>query len=121
MLAGELLQEMIGEQQDVGLPLAQRRHEDREDVQSVVEILAEGAVGHRRFEDLVGRGDQADVRLDRLGAAEALELARLQHPQQLHLRLQVDVADFVEKQRAALGQLEAALSARWASVKAPFS
>ena len=49
--------------------------------------------------------------LDRLGAAEALELALLQHAQQLHLRLQVDVADFVEEQRAALGQLEAALAA----------
>ena len=48
--------------------------------------------------------------LDRLGAAEALELALLQHAQQLHLRLQVDVADFVEEQRAALGQLEAALA-----------
>ena len=59
---GELLQEVIGEQQDVGLPLAQRRHEDGEDVQAVVEILAEGAVGHRRLERLVGRGDQAHVR-----------------------------------------------------------
>ena len=50
--------------------------------------------------------------LDRLGAAEPLELALLQHAQQLHLRRQVDVADLVEEQRAALGQLEAALLAR---------
>ena len=41
----------------------------------------------------------------------ALELALLQHAQQLHLRAQVDVADLVEEQRAALGQLEAALLA----------
>jgi hypothetical protein len=32
---------VIGEQQDVGLPLTQRRHEDREDVQAIQQILAE--------------------------------------------------------------------------------
>ena len=42
----------------------------------------------------------------------ALELALLQHAQQLHLRAEVDVADLVEKQRAAVGQLEAALLPR---------
>ena len=41
VLARELLEEVVGEQQDVRLPLAQRRHEDREHVQPVVEILAE--------------------------------------------------------------------------------
>ena len=56
---------------------------------------------------------QPDVGLDRLGAAEPLELALLQHAQQLDLRRQVDVADLVEEQRAALGQLEAPLLARF--------
>ena len=46
-----------------------------------------------------------------LGAAEALELALLQHAQQLHLRAEVDVADLVEEERAALGHLEAPLLA----------
>ena len=81
-----------------------------EDVQAVVQILAERAVGDRRFEHLVGGGDQAHVDLDRVGAAEPLELALLQHAQQLDLRGQVDVADLVEEQRAAVGQLEAALA-----------
>ena len=107
-----LLEEVIGEQQDVGLPLAQRRHENREDVQPVVQILAERAGRDRLLEVLVGRRDQPHVRLDRLGAAEPLELPLLQHAQQLDLRRQVDVADLVEKQRAAFGQLEPALLAR---------
>ena len=46
-----------------------------------------------------------------LGAPQPLELALLQHAQQLHLRRQVDVADLVEKQRAALGELEPAFLA----------
>ena len=41
------------------------------------------------------------------GAAEPLELALLQHAQQLDLGREVQLADLVEKQRAALGQLEA--------------
>ena len=45
-------------------------------------------------------------------AAEPLELALLQHAQQLHLGGELDVADLVEKQRAAFGELEAPLLAR---------
>ena len=85
VVGGEPLEEVVGEQQDVGLPLAQRRDEDREDVQAVEQVLAERAGGNRVFEVLVGRGDQPDVDLDRLDAAEPLELALLQHAQQLDL------------------------------------
>ena len=107
----ELLEEVIDEQQEVGFPLPQRRHEDREDVEAVVQVLAEGAGGDRALHVLVGGGDEAHVDLDGLGAAQALELPLLQHPQQLHLGGQVDVADLVEEQRAALGELEPPLLA----------
>ena len=43
---------------------------------------------------------------DRLGAAQTLELALLQDAQQLDLRRQVQLADLVEEQRAAVGELE---------------
>ena len=49
---------------------------------------------------------------DRLRAAEALELARLQHAQKLHLRCELELADLVEKQRAPFGELEAPLFVR---------
>ena len=51
---------------------------------------------------------QAHVHLDRLRAAEALELLLLQHAQQLGLQLRRDVADLVEEQRPLVRQLEAA-------------
>ena len=41
-------------------------------------------------------------------AADAVELAVLEHAQQLHLRGGRHVADLVEEQRAAVGLLEAA-------------
>ena len=50
--------------------------------------------------------------LQRIGSviADALEHALLQHAQQLHLHRRAHVADLVEEQRAALGDLEAALA-----------
>ena len=55
-------------------------------------------------------GDDAHVAADRHVIADALEHALLQHAQQLHLHRQAHVADLVEEQRAALGDLEAALA-----------
>ena len=51
---------------------------------------------------------QPHVHLDRLGAAQALELLFLQHAEQLGLQLRGDVADLVEEQRPLVRQLEAA-------------
>ena len=39
--------------------------------------------------------------------ADALELALLEHAQQLGLQLERDLADLVEEERAAVGELEA--------------
>src|SRR4029078_3005184 len=56
--------------------------------------------------------DQADVDLDGLEAADALELALLDRAQELDLHLDRDLADLVEEQRAAVGELEPAGLAR---------
>ena len=85
----------------------QRRQADRERVDAVVEVLAEPALADEHVERPVGRRDQAEVDVDGSVAAEALEAALLEHAQQLGLRDQRQVADLVEEQRAAVGQLEA--------------
>ncbi len=54
----------------------------------------------------VGGGDQAEVGAHEARAAEAAELALLQDAQQLGLRVERQVADLVEEERAAVGQLE---------------
>ena len=88
--------------------LAQRRHADRDDVDAVEEILAEPPVLHRLLEIDVGRDDEPEVGLDRLGAADALDLALLDRAQQLGLQVEAQVADLVEEQRAAGRELELA-------------
>ena len=55
----------------------------------------------------VGGGDDAHAGAARAVGAEALELAGLQHPQQLRLAAAAERAELVEEQRAAVGGLEA--------------
>ena len=67
---------------------------------------AEAPVADRGLEVAVGRRDHADVDAERLRAADALELAELEHAEQLALDLRSDLADLVEEQRAAVRELE---------------
>ena len=92
--------------------LAQRGHANRHDAETIVQILAEPAVGDELVEPPVRRRDDARGHPDRLLAADALELAVLQDAQQLRLRRLVQISDFVEKDRAAVGQLELAAPER---------
>ena len=50
------------------------------------------------------------IHFDRACSADAFELALLQNAQKLCLKRRGDLAYFVEKQRAAVGQFEAALA-----------
>ena len=81
---------------------------DVEDLQPIEQILAKVATLHRLPQIAVGRGHDADVRLEQPGAAEPLELALLQDAQELGLRRQAHLADLVEEQHAAGGQLDLA-------------
>src|SRR3546814_16261415 len=60
----------------------------------------------------VGGGQQADVHLDRLAAADTVDLALLDGAQQLGLQARMHFGDFVEQQGAAVGLLELAAAAR---------
>src|SRR5262245_38407147 len=106
----ELVHQEVDEQRDVVLPLAQRRQADGEDVEAVVQVLAESFLLDLFEQVSVGGGDDADVHPDRGGAAHAVELALLEHAEQLHLGFRGQFADLVEEQRAAVGQLEPPLA-----------
>ena len=92
--------------------LAQGRRAERHHVEPEVEVLAEAPRLDLLAELLVGRRDDAHVDLDHPLAADAAELAGLQRPQHLGLGGQAHVADLVEEEGAAVGDLEqAALAA----------
>src|SRR6266536_2967029 len=71
------------------------------------QVLAEQALANAVLEILMRRGDHAHRCLQRSMAADAVILAVGEDAQQPHLQIGWHVADFVEKERAALGLLEA--------------
>src|SRR4029453_1575892 len=76
------------------------------DVDAVEEILAESPVPHRLLEIDVRGDNEPEVRANRLGPPDALDLAFLNRAQQLGLQVEPEIADFVEEERAARGELE---------------
>ena len=107
-VAGVPVREVGHEEGDVGGPLPERRHFNREHAQPIEEIGPKRAARHGGFQVPVRGGDDADVHLDRACRAEALEFPFLENPQQGELRVGLQIADLVEEDRAAVGDLEAA-------------
>ena len=98
MLAVGLIQftDHIGRQLwNVQLPLPQGRDIDGEDGKAVEQVIPEGARRHGLPKIPVGGGDDPDIDLDRLTAAHPGELLLLEHPQQLGLQVQGELADLV--------------------------
>ena len=109
VLVGVELEEVLGEQGNVFAAGAQRRQIDGDDVEAVEEVFAEVAVAHRLAQVDVGGGDDAHVHLNLLNAAQVHEAAVLQHAQNLGLGVHAHGGDFVQEERAAVGDFEEAL------------
>ena len=108
MLGGGAGEKVRGEVADVFRPLAQRRHLDGNDFQPPVQVFAEGALAHPLRQIAVGGADHAQVELDRLLAADPLDLVLLERAQDLALQVHRQITDLVEEERPAVGQLELA-------------
>src|SRR5262245_25127770 len=97
---------MLDEVRDVLAPVPQRRDLEPEDVEAVEEIRPELALFDGGLEVPVRRRDAAEVHLDRAVAAHTRDLPFLEDAQEIRLRLERDVADLVEEDRPAVGDLE---------------
>jgi len=89
-------------------PLAQRAGMQRQHVEPVIQILAKTPGSDLGFQVAVGCGDHPNIDGHRLAAAHWVDLALLQHAQQLYLHVQRQIANFVEEYGSAMGQLESA-------------
>ena len=84
------------------------RELQRDDVEAIEEVFAEAAFAHGFLQIDVGGGDDADVDLNFLYAAEVHEAAILQDAEDLGLHVHAHGADLIEEERAAVGDFEEA-------------
>ena len=107
MAAGDLLQQVAGEEGDVAGALPQGGQLDGEDVEAEEEVGAELAGLHHGGQVAVGGGHQPDVRPQGAAAAHPFVGPLLQHPQHLALHPGRELGDLVEEEGAPLGELDA--------------
>ena len=109
-MAAPTAQEVLGERHDVLAPVHCKAGTlEREDAEAIVQVLAEAAGEHVGLEIAVGRRDDAHVdtcACDRRRRARTPDSCKTRNS--LGLQIERDVADLVEEQRAAVGELEAA-------------
>ena len=87
--------------------VAQRQDDDPGDVEAVEQVFAKPTGGDLSGQVAVGGRDDTSVGAECLGAADALELSLLKDAEDLGLGRERQLADFVEKDGAAGGTLEA--------------
>src|SRR5680860_214514 len=86
----------------------QRRRADAYDIDPVIQVFAETPDFDRLLQVDMGRSDDAYVNRQGCSAADALDGFFLQETQQIDLHVKWHVADFIEKQGAALCRFDAA-------------
>jgi len=88
--------------------IAQRRNVQRQHVEPVIQVLAKLTLGAELGQVHLGRADHPHIQIDLFVAADPTEAAVLQEAQQLGLQPRAHLADAIEKQRTACGQLQQA-------------
>src|ERR1043165_4573239 len=97
------MQKALGQKSDVAATLAQRRHAQGNNAQTVEEVFAEISGLHFLFKVAVGRSDYASVDAHGPRCADAANFALLQRTQKLDLHGVARLADLVQKERAVFG------------------
>src|SRR5699024_7450001 len=100
--------------------LPQGRHLHPDDVESIIEILTKTARRDLLAQLPVGGGNHPHINDDRGIAAHALNLALLERAQQLGLKHQRQLSDFIKKQRPSVGLPKSTLPALVSPCERPF-
>src|SRR4051794_23693328 len=98
-----MAQEVVQQQRNIRAPFPQRRNENRDYVEPIVEVFSWVSRIDEILERSVARRHNSDVDPNWTTGAYLLEFALLQDAQELRLQMQGKVADLVEKDRSAVG------------------
>ena len=102
----EVIEEMVDQKRDVRTAFAQGRHVESEDVQAIVEILAEGVLTDGVFKIAVRGGEHPHVDEAGVFASHAGHFAVLEQTEQADLRFKGHLPDFIKKNGPVVRQLK---------------
>ena len=105
--------EMLGEDRNIALAVAQRRQGDDLEAQPVEQVGAEAAFLDQPRQMLVGGSDDPDVDLERPARSDPRHLAIFDRAQQPILGRARQGGELVEEQGAAIGLLETPRAGPW--------
>lgn len=108
-IAADLSHMVACDGQNVLFSFAQGWQLDHAGAQTVVQVFAKLALLDHGFEVAVGSRDQPEIASDLLFGAKRSEAALLQDPQERFLHFNVQVADFVKKNRPSISLPEKAV------------
>src|SRR5437764_822387 len=103
---------MLGQQSYIVTALAKGGNVNGEDRQPIVKILAKRLLLGGGFQIAIGGGDDSNLHNGFRVGAEPLDAAAFQRAQQLGLRGQRQLSDFIQEQRAPVCQLKLSRLAR---------
>src|SRR5689334_19763158 len=103
---------MVSEKKDIVTAVAKRRNREGHGGDPKIKIFAKGFFGDGLLQVAIGGDDDADVHVNGLCAAHALKAALFENAQEFCLDGERKLADFVEKKRAAVGEIHFAGFAR---------
>src|SRR5687768_5974604 len=108
-VGGDFVEEILGHRRNVFCSLAQGGKRKRYRADPEIEIVAKLFLADELAYVLVRGRDQPHVDLPVTNVADAAKTFLLENLQQFWLNLQIDVANFVQKDRAAMGHFEQSL------------
>ena len=100
---------MRRQQRDVFLALPQRRQRQLDHIQPVIKVAPEPALVHHRSQILMRGCQDARTNRHRVVAAERAHLFFLQCAQQLGLKIERQLGNLIQKNRAAAGRHQKAI------------
>src|SRR5262245_17017817 len=107
---GESRDKIIDQYRNIVGSLPQRRDVYGKDIQAVVQVGAKSSVGDFALQIAIGRGNNSNVRANRLIAANTLEFFFLKHAEQCNLHFGREFADLIQENRSAMRCLESSNS-----------
>ncbi|MNO62695.1 hypothetical protein D3C76_533760 [compost metagenome] len=97
---------MVGQHRQVTIALTQGRGRDLQHVQAVIQVFAKAFLLDRRLQIDMGCRQHPYIHGDRLATANPFDVFFLEEAQQARLQLKGQIADLVEKQRAAVSRFD---------------